>query len=307
MFFYLWEGKLHGMKFHILIIFLTFSIGNFNAQERFLIKETAHIKLFETYLSNTSDGNIFPVVYNNGLLFLSNHRSKDYQLYFSNLQSELIKIRTNSKFNVGSFAVDGNEIYFTGATKRVGFDGNINSAIYKGTIEDLKVSKIEKVSICETNYSYAHPSISKEGDQMVLVTNENGIFHLLEFVKNNKNEWVKNGLIYISHPVFEILNPTIYNKNTVYFSTDIYEGQIKEIIYKKNDGTLKLSEIRREKGAFNIYKISRKNGHWGIPVKVPELNSDFDDLGVIFTAEKSGYLNTYRFNSTDNIYYFELK
>ena len=36
-------------------------------------------------------------------------------------------------------------------------------------------------------------------------------------------------------------------------------------------------------------------------------NSEFDDLGVIFINEKSGYLTSFRYSDSDNIYYFELK
>ena len=80
------------------------------------------------------------------------------------------------------------------------------------------------------------------------------------------------------------------------------------LIWEKNiDGNLKMVEKKRETGVFNIYKIERNNGTWGIPIKATMFNSEFDELGVLFSSKSSGYLTTYRFNNNDNIYYFELK
>ena len=143
---------------------------------------------------------------------------------------------------------------------------------------------------------------------MILVTNEKGRLHLLELKRNEKNEWEKGKVIYISHPEFEIINPTYYNENTIYFASNIYNGKITRVAYDKNEnGELLVSEVEREQGSFNIYKIEKKNEIWGIPIKLELFNSDFDDLGVVFINESSGYLTSFRYSNTDNIYYFELK
>ena len=57
------------------------------AQELYLIEETDSIQIFETYLSNTSKGNLFPTFYKNGLLYVSNFQTKEHELYFSDLQN----------------------------------------------------------------------------------------------------------------------------------------------------------------------------------------------------------------------------
>lgn len=295
------------MNLNSLIVALLLCVGMIHAQENYLIRETKAIKIFETKVSNTSTGNIFPVVYKNGLLYLSNDGTENYKLYYSDLQNESIKIRTNSRFNIGPVAVAGNKIYFSAFDKNRNLERDQNSAIHAANFINLKIEGQEKFLICDINFSYEHPTISEDGKQMVLVSNEKGSLHLLEFVKNEKNEWIKKGLVFISQPYFDILNPTIYDENTIYFSTDINEGKVKEVIYRQAGDEIRLSEIKRVKGPFNIYKITRSKGRWGLPEKMPHFNSDFDDLGVLFTSEKTGYLNTYRFNSTDNIYYFELK
>lgn len=289
------------MKFNVSII-LFFLFFSSNAQERYLIVETDSIQLFETYLSNTSTNNIFPSFYNNGLLYVSNFNSKNYRLLYSNLTSPSQKIAVGSKFNFGSASVYENEIYFTGSSS------NYNSVIYKGIIEGVKVSKIKKLRFCNPLFSYTDPFISANGKQMVLVSSEKNRIHILEFVKNKNNEWEKRSVPFISHPSFEIINPTLYDENTIYFSSNIFEGEITEVVYSKtNEGKIVVSEVHREEGDFNIYVIKRVHDSWGIPQKVNAFNSEFDELGVLFDSEKSGYLTSRRYNSNDNIYYFKLK
>lgn len=290
------------MKILFLTLLFSFSISFSSAQERFLIKETDSIQLFETYLSNSYTGNIFPSFYKNGLLFVSNFNSSEHKLYYSNLEGGITRIPLRGKFNFGAATIYGSDIYFTGKTK------TYNSAIYKGKIENFKVTKIEKLDFCNPNHSYSDPYISIDGQQLVLISNERDILHIKEFVKNENNEWELKSNPYISHPEFDIINPTIFDENTIYFSANVSNGEIEQVSYTKNQkGEIIVDKIFREEGDFNIYKISRTNGRWGIKQKVTVLSSELDDLGVIFDSAKSGYLTSYRFNSNDNVYYFILK
>lgn len=287
---------LYSLLFFVLFTFKT------TAQERFLIQETDSIDIYETYLSNTSQGNIFPSFYKNGLIYVTDFNAKEYSLYFSNLESDPLKISLRGKFEFGAATIYGSEIYFTGQTKY------FKSAIYKGIIEDFKVSKIEKLEFCNPNFNYSDPCISEDGQQLILISDEKNVFHIKEFVKNSDNKWGEKRVPYISHPNFDILNPTIYNENTIYFSTNIYKGKITGVNYTTNEkGEIIVDKIIREEGIFNIFKIERKNGRWSFAKKVNELSSESDDMGVLFDSEKSGYITSYRYNSNDNIYYFILK
>ncbi len=235
-------------------------------------------------------------------MYVSNYNSNSHNLYYSDLQLEIIKISLRGKFKFGSASIYGSTIYFTGKTK------SFNSVIYKGIIENLKVTKIEKLPFCDKYFSYSDPAISEDGQQLLVVSNEREVLHIIEFVKNNENKWEKKSIPFISHPDFDIINPTIYDENTLYFSANTFDGKIKQVNYVKGkNGEIVVDSVEREQGVFNIYIIQRINGSWGIPEKVNALNSEFDDLGVIFDSENSGYLTTYRFNSNDNIYYFILK
>ena len=291
----------------ILTILLLLSIINVKGQEYILISETDSLKLYDTYVSTNTTENIFPTIYNNGLIYRSAYKSSFYHLLYSDLKSKSKKVKINKKFQFGVVSFFENEIYVTASSKYADSYGISNLTIYRGFIENLKVTNLKALPICNKNFTYADPSVSKDGNFMVVVTNENGRYHLLELIRNKNNEWERGEVIFISHPNFELLNPTFYNKNTIYFSSNIYNGKLESVKYENVDGKLKVVEKNREKGVFNIYKVQRENGKWQLPAKVKTLNSEFDELGVIFNTETSGYITSYRFNNTDNIYYFELK
>ena len=86
-------------------------VFSLRAQDKVLISENNDLQLFETYLSLNSEGNIFPSFLNNGLLYTSNYKSKNYQLFYSDLKSEPIKFKIGSKYQLGAVPVFNNEIY----------------------------------------------------------------------------------------------------------------------------------------------------------------------------------------------------
>lgn len=289
----------------VLAVLYVFEI---KAQSNNLIFENDDIRIFESYISFNSAGNIFPTLYNEGLIYASNYNSNNYKLFYSNLKSESQKFKIGSKYNLGAVTIFNNEIYFTGITKKLSAFGTNNFTIYKGKIEKFKVKEIEQLPICSLDFSYTYPTISKDGSRMTVVTNERGYLHLLELKRNENNEWEKGEVVYISHPEFEIINPTYYNENTIYFASNLYDGKITRVAYDQNEkGEFLITEVEREQGSFNIYKIVKKNGIWGVPIKLAKFNSEFDDLGVVFINENSGYITSFRYSNADNIYYFELK
>ncbi|MEX1381994.1 hypothetical protein [Lutibacter sp.] len=290
------------------IVVVVLNVFEIKAQFNNLIFENDDIRIHETYLTLNSTGNIFPTIYNKGLIYASNHNRNNYKLFYSNLKSESQKFKIGSKYNLGAVAIFNNEIYFTGVTKKLSTFGTNNFTIYKGKIRDFKVKEIVQLPICNLDFSYTYPTISKDGSKMTVVTNERGRLHLLELKRTKNNEWEKGDVVYISHPEFEIINPTYYNETTIYFASNIYDGKVTRVAYDTNEnGEFLISEVEREQGSFNIYKIEKNNGIWGIPIKLDFFNSDFDELGVIFINGNSGYLTSFRYSNTDNIYYFELK
>ena len=141
---------------------------------------------------------------------------------------------------------------------------------------------------------------------MVIITNEKGFYHLLELKRDSNNEWQRSEVIFITQTGFNIINPTIYDENTIYFSSNAHQGKVKSVEYAIENEKPVISNVIYEEGVFNIYKTKRIDGKWTLPQKVTVFNSEFDELGVLFDSEKSGYLTSFRYNGNDNIYYFIL-
>ena len=149
------------MKIRIALC-LFFFVFKIIAQEKILITENDEISLFETYLSLNSEGNIFPAVYGEGLIYASNHKSSFYKLYFSDLKSKSTKFKIGSKYNLGAVATFENEIYFTGTSKNADSKGDYNFTIYKGILSDFKVKDVVQLQVCNLDFSFTYPTISKE-------------------------------------------------------------------------------------------------------------------------------------------------
>lgn len=291
----------------ILLIFLFGSMVSY-AQKGDLIFENDTVAIYESIVSKKTSENLYPHTYKNGLLYTSAHKSDYYKLMFSDGNEKPKKIRISNRFQLGPVSIFENEIYFTGMSKYMTANGQPHLTILKGKIEDFKVTKAKELKGLIDGYTYAHANISPDGKTMVLVTNENDRYHLLEFKRNEKNEWEKGEPIFITQLNFKILNPVFVGDDTIYFSSNIFNGNEGNRQYEKVDDKMVLVGVENNNVSFNIFKLERGEGNkWSIPLKVEALSSNFDDLGVHFIDEKSGYLSTYRYDNTNNIFYFELK
>ena len=290
------------------LVFVLFCSAVFGyGQEQTIIFESDSIVLSDTYISKNTSNNIFPSLYKNGLFYCSDKNGMGYRSYFSDLASKSKTIRLGVRYVFGPSAVFENEIYFTRYSTKSSSDGIFNVLLYKGQLEDLKVKGAKPMEICDKEFAYTHPAISKDGKFMVVVTNENGAFHLLSLKRTENGEWERDKVVFITQGKGEIINPTIYDSNTIYFALNSYDGKVKEVEEIYQDGKLVFTDVYREQGDFDIYMVKRSDGIWGIPHKAAVFNSEFDDLGVLFTTPNKGYLTTFRYNDADNIYFFELK
>lgn len=294
------------MKFKFLFVMIFHFVLNTSAQDRELIYENDSLSIFDSYISLNSTDNLFPKKYKDGLIYSSKYKSEYYDLYYSNIKSAPIKLKIGSKYNYGGAAIFNNEIYFSGNDRRMYLNANANHLIYKALINDLKITKFRILTFCKQQFSYDYPAISKNGSRMVVVTNERGKNHLLELIRNENNVWERNKVIFISQSKAEFLNPTYFDENTIYFSSNMIDEEDRFGLKFVNGSWVKV-KTKLEGSIFNIYKVTRVNGIWSLPAKVPKFNSEFDDLGVEFIDENSGYITTYRFSNTDNFYYFKLK
>ena len=294
-------------RFIYAFVFITLiAIIKINAQQNTLIFENDSIAIYDTQISLNSKENISPVIYKNGLIYASANLAGFYKLYYSDLKNKPQKIKLSNKFEKGQVAVFKDEIYVTKNNSNSNLEV-YNFAICKGAFNNLKISNIEQLPICKQGFVYSQPSITKDGSKMVVITNERGLFHLLELKRNENNEWEPTDVVFITQSGFKILNPTFYNENTIYFSSNISEAKIDRVEYTIENNKPVINNVYYNTGDFNIFKTIKVEGKWSLPQKVSVFNSEFDDLSVVFKTEKTGYLNTFRYDDTDNIYYFELK
>ena len=289
-------------------IFFLGSMLNY-AQKGELIFENDSIALYESLVSKDSYENLYPTPYNEGILYTSAFNNDYYRLFFSNGKDKPEKVRISKRFQLGPVSVFNNEIYFTGMSRYMNEKGEPHLSILKGNLEDLKVTKAKELELCIDGYTYAHANISKDGKTMILVTNEFDVYHIKEYKRNTINdEWERGEPVFITQLNFKILNPVFQGENTIYFSSNMFDGKDSNKVYEQVDEKMVLLEVKSQNVSFNIFKIERnQNGEWSIPKKVTALSSEFDDVGVQFIDEKSGYISTYRYDNTNNIFYFELK
>lgn len=287
-------------KYIVFTLILLVSLSSFSQKEGLII-ETDSIRIYDTYLSKNEPNNLSPTLFNEGILFTSISDSGYSKLYFFDLKNEPKKVRITPKFDLGKVAIFNNEIYFTGNLE------NGNSTIFKGIVDDLKVKKVEKLAFCKDEFNYAFPSISRDGKTMAIVSNEKGIFHIQVLNKSSNGKWIAGKPAFIISRNYAIINPTLVDKNTIYFSSNMKKGKLQKVSTTMVNGKPVVDELFYEEDSFNIYKITKTNNRWSFPIKVNALNSEFDDLDVLFVNKKSGYLTTSRFDNNDNIFFFELK
>lgn len=278
------------------------------AQKGELIFENDTIAIFESIVSKNSSENLYPFPYKNGLLYTSANNSDYYRLLFSNGIDKTKRIRISKRYQLGPVSIFKNEVYFTGMSRYMTAEGEPHLSIFRGELDEFKVNKAKELDFCIDGYTYAHANISEDGQSMVVVTNENDVYHLLELNRNDKNEWERGETVFITQLNFKILNPVYQGNDVMYFSSNVFDGNEGNKRYEQVGDKMVLVDIDKVDMSFNIYKIKRnKNGGWSIPMKVDALSSEFDDLGVCFINDKSGYLSTYRYDNTNNIFYFDLK
>ena len=294
------------MNKNLLPIVLLFIATVCNSQNAGLIIETDSINLYETFISTGSKSNIFPTAYKDGLLYC-NEGNSGYRLIYSdgNVNKKISGL--GARYVFGPPAIFNDEIYFNRYSNKSNTEGAFNVTLYKGKLENYKIVKPKIVEFCDNEYTYSHPAISKDGKTMVVVTNERGAFHLLSLKRDENGNWKRDEVLFITQGTGELINPTFFDENTLFFASNNYDGKIQEIENIYENGVLVAADVYREPSDFDIYKIEKIDGVWRIPIKAAVLNSEFDDLGVVFTEKNKGYLTSFRYNDTDNIYFFELK
>ncbi|MCY1636634.1 OmpA family protein [Marinifilum sp. D737] len=221
-------------------------------------------------------------------------------LYSANINSDgslgdvaPLKGKINTKFNEGSasYSKSENAIYYTinySSYKEIGDHKINNLRIVRSQKTDKGWGRAEKLDFNDSNYSYAQPSISDNGDKLYFSSDMPGGYGGTDIYvsKRVNGKW--------SEPVNlgEDINtsgdemfPYIYKDSTLYFSSNSKSGL----------------------GGLDIYVSKIKNGKFteaqnmGYPI-----NSSHDDFGLLLINDKyEGYITSNRLNK-DDIYHFTM-
>lgn len=192
---------------------------------------------------------------------------------------------------------NGNQLYVTTILNENDISED-NFQIKVGEFKNgLGWTNFKTLSFCNAKYSYAHPSISKNGKTLYFTSNIRGgkettkggsdIFKV-DILGNNTYSEPKNLGSKVNSYSKEMF-PFISSNNTLYFASNRPNGF----------------------GGFDIYKSKiNKDGSFNKAEKLPEpINSNKDDFCFIFNTEtKTGYFSSKRDGGKgdDDIYYFTL-
>lgn len=262
---------------YIISLILLFTIGIDNETDYEIVKTSISQNAFS------------PTKFKNGLIFTSKKdNSKFYKLYFSQIirkqiLSKPIEIVSNHNFlhmSNGIYLPSSDEFYFT--------SNNYPSpklAIYKCKIQNGILNNPEILKFCTVDKAYGHSTFSKNGLKMIISSGDSKNIDLELYQRKNIYEkWVfKKKLSELNSRNFEV-HPSLINDSLIVFSRGKSKGKKLELYFSNLDSI----------------------GNWTEPKKFDELNSKYDDLGVIFTDKNSGYFSSNR-SGKDEIFFFEKK
>jgi len=286
------------MKLATIILFIGISCYFYSTTE-----------ITKTNISNINSEEFYPIAYEDGILYASKPKSgynrfatkeNVYKIYYSKIIDghELttpirikIKKKTAKKLLSISHKIPSSFIKETGEflfmSNNTEKTLRHNTAIFKGEIKNLELINIEMLNICDPNFDYLHPTVSANGLKMILSSNQgiSNAYQLYLYERTDlESDWN------LTRSIEEInFSKFISYPNLVSDSLLIYSA--------------------REENSkhFDIFS-SRLNsqGKWGEPINLQNLNSEFDELGLIQIGERNGYFTSNR-DGYDQIFYFEKK
>ncbi|MBA3682383.1 MAG: PKD domain-containing protein [Bacteroidetes bacterium] len=298
------------MKSYILYLFLLLITGKIlHAECIVVLEDSSRIKITRLNI-NTAQSDFSPFVINKELYFISARPTNVAVVYtdvnnvtemtniYSGIKKDSISFKKisslpiiNSKYNEGPVTINnkGDIIYFSGNEIRSGKNGNQNLLkIYSSKKINNKWTKPELLPFCKDDFSYCHPSISKDGNTLVFSSNcGKGYGGMDLFIVNSFNgSWSKpvnagNKINSDSNELF----PFLSENNILFFSSN------------RNNGI----------GGLDIYSFDLNDPIESEIAHLPEpLNSPSDDFGIwVDSTSENGYFSTNRVPEyKDDIYYF---
>ncbi|MGJ8667245.1 MAG: OmpA family protein [Patiriisocius sp.] len=256
------------------------------------------------------------IIYKNQLIFSSSRPGAAKELYAWNEQPYLSQFVSNqnedgslgepklfasqagSKFHDSTLAIvpESNDVYYTSNTlkknKLVLDDSNNNNfSLYKGKIEDGKITGKEILFFDTKDYCTGHPSVSDDGKYLFFASDMPGGFgeadiYYCKIYDDGKLSSPVNAGAKINTAGNDFF--PVFKENILYFSSNGHVGF----------------------GGIDIYEAKfEENKTFSIPENLGKtVNTSYDDFHLIFNKnENTGYFSSNREGGKgdDDIYYFE--
>ena len=266
--------------------------------------------------SNASD--FGPVFFNKGLLFCSDRaqlvstgnsrriETAYLDVYQSNWSSqknfelpEKIKGKVNTGYNEGPICFDAlnSRLYFTRndyfqGKKSKSSTGEMTLQIYIADLtDDNKWENIQSFPYNSSEFSVAHPAITKDGQTLYFISNRPGGFGGTDIYACSRIDsvnWTEPvNMRDLNSPGNEMF-PYIHDDGTIYFASNGFAGL----------------------GGLDIYYSKREGYDWTKPINMGKpVNSEKDDFSIILTKDKNiGFFCSNRDGGFggDDIYRFDV-
>lgn len=268
---------------------------------------------------NTERLEFSPTFYQNGIVFVSQHKSgpidqtmkagkeenrRFFDLFFAEMDENGMlqkprefSLSVNSQKHEGpvSFSRDGNLLYFTRNNLKDGIPktdgrGKVVVKIYEARRGEFDWEGIRELPFNSDEYSCFHPSLSRDGNRLFFASNMRGGYggYDLYYAERKGDTW--------SQPIN--LGPDVNTEKDEAFP------------FFHESGTLFFSSKGHEgRGKMDIFMIDISGSQWGEVTNLgTPYNSAKDDLGFILNPEGTlGYLASSRPGGmgSDDIYRFK--
>ncbi|GAA5031530.1 hypothetical protein GCM10011506_20560 [Marivirga lumbricoides] len=268
---------------------------------------------------NSPNGDLAPVPYKKGLVFVSNRESVSvvkkvdakvnapfYRLYFTQVKGGYDHISDStftepvlfdkafhSNYHLGpvAFFLNQNKMVFTRSSHESGNNGISTLQLYFASNSGIGWRKIMPFPFNSQNFSNTDPTINEAGTLLIFSSDRPGGFggkdlYKSEFIDGSWTDPVNLGenINTAGDEVF----PYLHEERTLYFSTDGHPGL----------------------GGLDIFKAEIINSNIENPANIGyPLNSGYDDFGIFIDSTGTrGYLSSNRTfgGYNDDIYMFEM-
>ncbi len=211
-----------------------------------------------------------------------------------------LKGQVNSKFNDGPITIseDGKQMLFTRnhfykGKKRKSAEGTMKLAIFTASLEgDKKWTKVQEFQHNNREFSLAHPTLSKNGQNLFFVSDMMGGFGGYDIFMVTKIDTFWSAPVNLGPAINTAGNevfPYVHEDGTLYFSSDGHPGL----------------------GGLDLFSTERIGNKWRDPKNLGKpFNSLKDDFSLVFNKTKElGYFSSNRDGGfgRDDIYSFTKK